>query len=124
MSKDGQRNCPVCKRPLECAAAIGPYCANAECQVLDDYLLWSEDGTRSAMPPLIQEEARPAAGQRLWRSIETAPDNELVLVWDYGTIRQAMKTPTGWASMWKNVPPPVTPTFWLPLPPAPDGAAV
>jgi hypothetical protein len=40
--------CPVCKKPLTIAGGIGPYCANKKCPVLDDALLWNEDGTKRA----------------------------------------------------------------------------
>ena len=32
--------CPKCKKPLTVASGIGPYCANENCPVLDDYRLW------------------------------------------------------------------------------------
>jgi hypothetical protein len=65
-----------------------------------------------------------AAGQRLWRDIATAPDNELIYVWDAGTVRQSMRVSGQWTSEWKNVPPPAHPTLWIPMMPVPDGAAV
>jgi hypothetical protein len=66
----------------------------------------------------------PAAGQRLWRPIETAPENKLVLVWDYGSIQIALRSGGKWIGQWKSGPPPTTPTLWLPLPPCPEGSAV
>jgi hypothetical protein len=61
---------------------------------------------------------------RGWRPIESAPDDELVLVWDYGSTQIAMKSEGRWISQWKGIPGPRTPTKWLPIPPPPEGAAV
>ena len=66
----------------------------------------------------------PADGQRLWRDIKTAPDNELIFVWDYGTIRQSIRKDGAWISEWEGIPPPGFPTLWLPIFPYPDGADV
>lgn len=74
-------------------------------------------------PKAIATEALTTPKGEGWLPIETAPNDELLLVWDYGSMQIALRSEGKWHSQWKDIPGPVTPTFWRSLPKPPKGTA-
>lgn len=88
---------------------------------ISDHEEVSDWGVYLATAAIAALQAVPTASEVGWQPIETAPDDELILVWDYGSTQIALRSECKWISMWKGIPGPVTPTFWCRLPPPPKG---